>query len=89
MPNPEGKGDGAVPSGKDSCHTLAPRGNVFRRVNLFRSSFVGTLLVFYLSNKTENVLSKKLLLCMYAEKKMCFVLLGGMADCKATCPCLL
>lgn len=47
---------------------------------------MGTLLVFYLSNKIENVLSKKFLLCTYAESKICFVRFSGTADCKVMYP---
>ena len=67
MSEPEVKGDDDAPLGKDSCHASTPRGNIFmleqislwKQVNLFRSSLVDTLLVFYLTNKIENVLSKK------------------------------
>lgn len=94
MFEPEGKGDTDAPLGEGSCHASAPRGSFFmleqvclwKQVHLFRSSFVDTLLVFYLSNKIENVLSKKFLLCTYAESKISFILFSSTADCKATHP---
>lgn len=94
MFEPEVKAGDDAPLGMDSCHASSPHGNIFmleqgslwKQVNLFRSSFVDTLLVFYLSNKIENVLSKKFLLCIYAESKICFVCFSGTADCKVTYP---
>lgn len=94
LSEPEVKGDDDAPLGKGSCHASTPHGNTFmleqvslwKQVSPFRSNFVDTLLVFYLSNKIENVLSKKFLLCTSAESKICFVLFSGTADRKATCP---
>lgn len=94
LSEPEAKGDDDGPLGEDGCHISLPCGNtcmlaqvsLWKQVNLFRSSFADTVLVFYFSSKIENVPSEKFLLCVYAESRICFTLFSSTSDSKAMYP---
>lgn len=96
----EVKGDDDAPLGKDSCHTSIPCGNIstleqvhlWKQVNLFRSSFVDALLLFYLSNNIANILRNFYLADMLRVScVLCYIVarLTARPPTQTSSPCLL